>query len=147
MQPTPIHPVLARAVQLERLSAEPRAARRAAASHASPRKPAAPSPAAPDALTIRPAGPADREPLARLAELDGRSRGWSSDRDVLMAVDAGGRALAAVDLAAPGEAVSDPFRRAQGALALLVARARQLRAEPRRRRAVARLRLLPRQIT
>jgi hypothetical protein len=86
------------------------------------------------ALTIRYAVPADAEALDRLAELDSTR----APRGVVLVGEVAGRIWAAVSLD-DHHAVADPFRPTGELVALLVARARQLRREQR-----GRTRALPR---
>jgi hypothetical protein len=79
-------------------------------------------------LTIRPAAPADREPLAELAALDSAP---VPDHPVLLAESAG-RPLAALSLGSGG-VIADPFKRTADAVALLELRARQLTKRASRR--------------
>ena len=79
-------------------------------------------PADPRALTLRHAVPADADELGRLAQLDS-SR---APRGVVLVAEVGGELWAAVSLD-DMHAVSDPFRPTGELVALLVARARQLR--------------------
>jgi hypothetical protein len=74
----------------------------------------------PASLSLRAAGPADRDALAPLAALDSAA---ALHGPVLVA-DAGGGPVAAVSLA-DGRAVADPFTHSAEALALLRLRARQ----------------------
>ena len=79
-------------------------------------------PADPRALTLRHAVPADADELGRLAQLDS-SR---APRGVVLVAEVGGELWAAVSLD-DMHAVADPFRPTGELVALLVARARQLR--------------------
>jgi hypothetical protein len=88
------------------------------------------------ALTIRPAGPADAEAIERLAQLDStRPPGG----DVLVA-EVAGELWAAFSLD-DGHAVSDPFRPSGELVFVLAERARALR--PGRRHGRRRLRAQP----
>jgi hypothetical protein len=78
--------------------------------------------AGPAALTLRLAGPADAEALARLAQLDSRR---VPDGTVLVG-EVDGELWAATSLD-DGHMVADPFRPTGGVLALLTQRAHQLR--------------------
>jgi hypothetical protein len=73
-------------------------------------------------LTLRHAVPADADELDRLAELDSRR----APRGVVLVAEVGGELWAAVSLD-DMHAVADPFRPTGELVALLVARARQLR--------------------
>jgi hypothetical protein len=79
-------------------------------------------PADPRALTLRHAVPADADELDRLAQLDSRR----APRGVVLVAEVGGELWAAVSLD-DMHAVADPFRPTGELVALLVARARQLR--------------------
>jgi hypothetical protein len=79
-------------------------------------------PADPRALTLRHAVPADADALDRLAQLDS-SR---APRGIVLVAEVGEELWAAVSLD-DMHAVSDPFRPTGELVALLVARARQLR--------------------
>ena len=74
------------------------------------------------ALTLRHAVPADADELNRLAQLDSRR----APRGVVLVAEVGGELWAAVSLD-DMHAVADPFRPTGELVALLVARARQLR--------------------
>jgi hypothetical protein len=74
------------------------------------------------ALTLRHAVPADADELDRLAQLDSRR----APRGVVLVAEVGGELWAAVSLD-DMHAVADPFRPTGELVALLVARARQLR--------------------
>jgi hypothetical protein len=74
------------------------------------------------ALTLRHAVPADADELNRLAELDSRR----APRGVVLVAEVGGELWAAISLD-DMHAVADPFRPTGELVALLVARARQLR--------------------
>ena len=80
-------------------------------------------------LTLRHAVPADADELDRLAQLDSRR----APRGVVLVAEVGGELWAAISLD-DMHAVSDPFRPAGELLALLVARARQLRRADHGRR-------------
>jgi hypothetical protein len=87
-------------------------------------------------LTLRHAVPADADELGRLAQLDSRR----APRGVVLVAEVGGELWAAISLD-DMHAVSDPFRPTGELLALLVARARQLRrAEHGRRHGLPRVR-------
>jgi hypothetical protein len=73
-------------------------------------------------LTLRHAVPADAEELGRLAQLDSRR----APRGVVLVAEVGGELWAAVSLD-DMHSVADPFRPTGELVALLVARARQLR--------------------
>ena len=73
-------------------------------------------------LTIRPAVPADVEELDRLAELDSTR----APRGFVLVAEVGGSIWAAISVD-DQHSVADPFRPTGELLALLVARARQLR--------------------
>ena len=73
-------------------------------------------------LTLRHAVPADADELDRLAQLDSRR----APRGVVLVAEVGGELWAAVSLD-DMQAVADPFRPTGELVALLVARARQLR--------------------
>ena len=94
-------------------------------------------PAAPRALTIRPSLPADRDALARLAELDSQS---VPDGPMLLG-EVAGAPWAAVALDGTA-AIADPFKPSGELVFLLHERARQLRGTPRRG-GLRRLRTLP----
>jgi hypothetical protein len=89
-------------------------------------------------VTIRPALPADREALARLAALDSQQR---PEGPVLVA-EVAGELWAAVSLE-DAAGVADPFRPSAELLLLLHARARQLRRVQRRPWTGLRRRVLP----
>jgi hypothetical protein len=74
------------------------------------------------ALTLRHAVPADADELDRLAQLDSRR----APRGVVLVAEVGGELWAAVSLD-DMHAVADPFRPTGELVALLFARARQLR--------------------
>jgi hypothetical protein len=74
------------------------------------------------ALTLRHAVPADADELDRLAQLDSRR----APRGVVLVAEVGGELWAAVSLD-DMHAVADPFRPTGELVALLMARARQLR--------------------
>jgi hypothetical protein len=87
------------------------------------------------ALTLRHAVPADADELDRLAQLDSRR----APRGVVLVAEVGGELWAAVSLD-DMHAVADPFRPTGELVALLVARARQLRrAENGRRQGLPRV--------
>jgi hypothetical protein len=86
-------------------------------------------PSGADALTMRFAVPADDDELDRLAQLDSRR----APRGVVLVAEVGGELWAAISLD-DGHAVADPFRPTGELVALLVARARQLRRVERGRR-------------
>lgn len=81
------------------------------------------------AITIRQAEPADRAVLMRLAKLESSEIPPSP----LLVAEADGKLRAAVSLR-DGTALADPFHPTAGIVALLIARAGQLRPERRRRR-------------
>jgi hypothetical protein len=88
-----------------------------------------------ETVTIRMAGPADAQALARLAQLDSAP----PPRPVPMLVaEVGGELRAALPLDG-GPAIADPFRRTVELIAILRQRTRQL--APPRRRAARRWRL------
>ena len=79
-------------------------------------------PASAPALTLRHAVPADAGELDRLAQLDSRR----APRGAVLVAEVGGELWAAISLD-DMHAVADPFRPTGELVALLVARARQLR--------------------
>jgi hypothetical protein len=79
-------------------------------------------PASAPALTLRHAVPADADELDRLAQLDSRR----APRGAVLVAEVGGELWAAISLD-DMHAVADPFRPTGELVALLVARARQLR--------------------
>jgi len=83
------------------------------------------SPSTPHDVTIRYATERDAPALARLAALDSQPL----PEGVLLVAQVGDELWAALSVTADG-AVADPFRRSADALALLEARARQLRRRP-----------------
>jgi hypothetical protein len=82
-----------------------------------------------DSITIRRAGAADATVLARLAALDSA---LAPGADSLVA-EAGGRAVAALDLD-DGRIVADPFARTAEVVELLRLRAERVRGHEGRRR-------------
>jgi hypothetical protein len=88
-----------------------------------------PSVSAQRSVTLRFANPADRWPLARLAQLDSAS---PPGQPILLA-EADGQVRAALALTG-GAVIADPFYPTADLIDLLRARARQLGAVPRARR-------------
>jgi hypothetical protein len=91
--------------------------------------PAKEIPAGAPSLTLRYAGDADASAIDRLAQLDSRR----APRGVVLVAEVGGELWAALSLD-DGHAVADPFRPTGELVALLTARARQLRRSTRGRR-------------
>ena len=79
-------------------------------------------PSGASSLTLRFAGPADAEAIDRLAQLDSRR----APRGPVLVAEVGGELWVALSLD-DQHAVADPFRPTGELVALLVARARQLR--------------------
>jgi hypothetical protein len=86
------------------------------------------------AIVIRPSRPEDERALERLAGLDSAAVPAAP----MLVAEADGALRAALSLH-HGAVIADPFHRTAPLVALLVARARQLRGEPGRRRWFSRL--------
>ncbi len=93
--------------------------------------------AEPRSITIRLTGPTDVDELRRVAQRDSRT---VPEGEVLIAIDEG-EIRAAISVRS-GEVIADPFHRTDELVRMLaMRRAQMLRAIPRRRRGLRRLRL------
>jgi hypothetical protein len=93
--------------------------------------------AEPRSITIRLTDPTDVDELRRVAQRDSRT---VPEGEVLIAIDEG-EIRAAISLRS-GEVIADPFHRTDELVRMLaMRRAQMLRAIPRRRRGLRRLRL------
>jgi hypothetical protein len=93
--------------------------------------------AEPRSITIRLTDPTDVDELRRVAQRDSRT---VPEGEVLIAIDQG-EIRAAISLRS-GEVIADPFHRTDELVRMLaMRRAQMLRAIPRRRRGLRRLRL------
>lgn len=93
--------------------------------------------AEPRSITIRLTDPTDVDELRRVAQRDSRT---VPEGEVLIAIDQG-EIRAAISLRS-GEVIADPFHRTDEMVRMLaMRRAQMLRAIPRRRRGLRRLRL------